>query len=737
MYVVYWRDYFVPTSHSRSTPIVLASYLKETFPEIAKASSVTPASFTGRGGSTSRSAKIRVDDVEYPALMIRCDTSFLQMFDVKILEGSAEFLIPGSKKLAITQEKALELFGNEHPIGKKIDFSEEICAIVSGMSKQSIYAFDLIGAFFPLSLMIGAPDPDPWSYLNVNTFIELLPGTNINDFSDKLYEHVIDKGRRGSIDHLKIKPITKIRTTDSKIETNREVKFQHIFIFAISGLLVVICSLFNYLTLFVSRFRIRQRELALRMVCGASGGSLLVMLSVEFMLTLLFAVLLGGELAHLFHEPFLRLSEIQMSLSDIYLESFLYICGVIMVSLLLFWLILTIFQKRSLDLSIRRSNKKLFRKASVIVQLVISIGFSFSTVVILKQIYYLHHSGELGFSFNNRGCIVIQEEFSEVLENQLKQIPEITEMYNAGRMINLLPEGPRSVGYAESWDSKPDNADRILIESINVTQGYCDFFDFKLLAGEMLTENDPATTVLVNESAVKAFGWDNPVGKHFDRYLVKGVIKNIYNLQPTVADKPIYYANFKPRPPEATESNMRFFYNAHILFKYSEGTWKTCSEKIDKLLKDDFPYSGANLYNMEEEYDKFLVSERALIKLLSLVAAICVLISVFGFVSLVSLTCEERRKDIAIRKINGATVGDILSIFAKEYATLLIIGAVIAFSSCYFIMQRWLEQYVKKTDIPAWIYLSLLFVMALVIVLCVGWQVYKTSKENPAEVISK
>ena len=120
---------------------------------------------------------------------------------------------------------------------------------------------------------------------------------------------------------------------------------------------------------------------------------------------------------------------------------------------------------------------------------------------------------------------------------------------------------------------------------------------------------------------------------------------------------------------------------------------------------------------------------------MSFVSAICVLICVFGFVSLVSLTCEERRKEIAIRKINGATVGDILAMFAKEYFLLLIIGAVIAFTTGYFIMQRWLENYVVRTNIPVWIYLSILFVMALVIVLCVGWQVYKSSVENPAEVV--
>ena len=141
------------------------------------------------------------------------------------------------------------------------------------------------------------------------------------------------------------------------------------------------------------------------------------------------------------------------------------------------------------------------------------------------------------------------------------------------------------------------------------------------------------------------------------------------------------------------------------------------------------------IYNSEEEYNKLLKSEIALMKLLSFFSAVCILICVFGFVSLVSLSCKERRKSIAIRKINGATSFDIIVVFVKEYAWLLIIGSVIAFSTGYFFMQRWLEHYVKQTNIPAWIYLSILTAMALVIVLCVGHQVYKTSIENPIEAI--
>jgi ABC-type antimicrobial peptide transport system permease subunit len=167
-----------------------------------------------------------------------------------------------------------------------------------------------------------------------------------------------------------------------------------------------------------------------------------------------------------------------------------------------------------------------------------------------------------------------------------------------------------------------------------------------------------------------------------------------------------------------------------ILFKYQEGKWDACKSKIKPLLAN-----AQRLGNAEEAYNDFLQSENALLKLLGLVSLVCVAISIFGFFSLISLSCDERRKEIAIRKINGATMRDILAMFFKTYFSLLIIGAVIAFPIGYYIMKQWLEQYIKQTSIDVWIYLSIIFVMAFVIILCVGWRVYKASVENPAEVL--
>ena len=502
----------------------------------------------------------------------------------------------------------------------------------------------------------------------------------------------------------------------------------------------------NYLTLFVSRFHVRKKELALRVVFGATEGSLLVMLSVEFLLTLLLAVGLGGFFTLLTHNHFLEITGIQMELSAVYLESFIYVCGVIIISMFVFWLTLFIFKRQNLNVSIRHGNKKMLRKTSITVQIIISVCFAFCSAVILKQMYFLHNTKELGFSFKNRGSISLlmkMDETGDAFANQLRQIPEIIEVVNAGNLRKFIPYSNVSSWNQDviSWDDKPADITNVILQQVHVTPEYLAFYELQTIAGEMLIEADSTSMILINEAAALRFGWNDPVGKQFSdgAYTVKGVVKNVYNLATTLQPEPVFYRNLHHNNPltwlnfpDGPVKNVLF------LFKYHEGTWESSKEKIEQLINDnDYMLDiGLNrIFNAEEEYRELLKSDIALLKLLMLVSAVCVFICIFGFVSIISLNCGERRKEIALRKVNGATSGDIFAMFAKEYFMLLIIGSLIAFTAGYFIMHSWLQQYAIRTNIPVWLYLSIVFVMSMVIFLCAGRQVYNASTENPVSQI--
>ena len=133
--------------------------------------------------------------------------------------------------------------------------------------------------------------------------------------------------------------------------------------------------------------------------------------------------------------------------------------------------------------------------------------------------------------------------------------------------------------------------------------------------------------------------------------------------------------------------------------------------------------------------DAYMKSENTLCQLLSIVSFICIAIAVFGIFSLVTLSCEQRRKEIAIRKVNGANVRVILNLFFKEYLILLAVASILAFPLGYLLMRRWLEEYVKQTPIEGWLYAVIFIGMGLVIFLSIIWRVWKAARQNPAEVI--
>jgi hypothetical protein len=515
---------FKQTGYNISAPYPLAAYLKETFPEISNAVAFRP-------GPTGY--KVRINDVDYPADFVIVDSSFLKMFDIKIIEGSKEFLIPNSRKIAVTQEKARALFGNESPIGKEI-YSNIICAVVTGYSKRSNYPFDFL---YPLAT------ENDWYFHDCQILVELSPTVDVEAFRKKLYGHTT------RINDATIVPLTSVYYEDPA--ESRDIKFQHIIIFALAGSLVILCTLFNYLTLFISRFRMRQRELALRTVYGASGRSLLALLSIEFIISLLVAGFFGMLLIYMVYPAFKALSGVKLELSAIYSESLIYIGAIILISLATLLMVLMIFRRRTLNTTIRSDNKKLFRKVSVLVQLIVSIGFAFCTTVIVKQMYSLYNT-DLGFAVKNRGAVKAQTgSFTNgvqhkenidvnVLEHQMKQIAEITETLVA--QYPLIPLTYIMTTTITDWEGKSGDVEYMEINNAVISEQYAAYYELQLIEGEMLNENEDINNVLINESAVKTLGLDKPVGKKLYRYTVKGVIKNIYSLAPTVAAKPCIYS---------------------------------------------------------------------------------------------------------------------------------------------------------------------------------------------------
>lgn len=246
---------------------------------------------------------------------------------------------------------------------------------------------------------------------------------------------------------------------------------------------------------------------------------------------------------------------------------------------------------------------------------------------------------------------------------------------------------------------------------------------------------DDADKAIINETCARRLGLDDPIGKKINIHqgvTIVGIVKDFHITAPTIPAAPTLFCNKGGLGGSDSDANY-----GDILIKYRAGTWEDLKKRVDdvyaKISTGNNEYHS--LLNIEEEYSKFLKSETLLLKLLGFASLICVLIAAFGIFSFITLSCEQRRKEIAIRKVNGASAKEILAMFVKEYFILLVAASVIAFPIGYALMKKWLESYIEQTAISAWIYLAIFSGIGLLILLCIGWRVWQAARQNPAEVI--
>ena len=705
---------------SNYTPYVLAQYLKENLSEVKAACSV-------QGGY--RAHDYFFNEQAYKMYKLSIDSMAFSVFDIRILEGSKEFLDLRSNKVAITRRAALSMFGDESPIGKEIynEYNRKspltICAVVSEWPEHSNFNYDIIDR---------CSFRESWNFSAWQTLVRLHDNASAEKFTQKIEELVVDvpDDSDWQLKDWIATPLTRLHYEHPIIKT--DMKFQHVVLFAIASALVILCCLLNYLSLFITQVRNRSKEFALRMVNGASSFRLFKMLMVEYALLLFVAWFFSMICIELLLPFFKEVSEVKLTQMEVYQQATLCSMTMIVLSALFAAIPILYYRRKSVQsiLSAQKGGreKNLFRRSMLLSQLVISIGIIFCASVITKQLHFLNHS-DVGMERKNRAAMNVRNNNdNQAILELIKQLPEVEEALIVSNP--LIPNSGMMSRIYKDWENKKEDAEDVSIEIVMESAPYMNFYGLQLVEGEMLSPSSPESDIVLNESAVKALGWHTAVGKYLGKgkgkHRVIGVVKNWHINSPTL-----------PIRPTGFQLNSQFLFRGsfNLLIKYKEGTWKNCCEKIQAIIKEKYPNTTVELTNTEEEYNKFLTSENALLRMLTILSLVCILISVFGIYSQIVLTCEQRRKEIAIRKVNGATVKDILAMFGQEYAVLLAIASVIAFSIGYAIMKHWLESYTLQTPVSWWIFACIFVGIAIVIALSIGYRVWKAANENPANVV--
>lgn len=732
LYLVRVNDGYAEGRITWRVPIPLGPYLKEHFPEIESFAYFYSFEY-----------RVKVEGRYEKAFFSSADSAWVQMMDVQLVDGNRNFMQQHSTEVAITEETAKAWFGHENPLGKELEIwtgdKRTIGAVVRVNNRHTN---------FPITLMGDPRNGRTWWYQSWKMLVKVKEGTDIPALEAKISENLPyelihpSETRNTGIERLYLTPLTELRyAKDFRNQSEGGITFRYIVYFSVTGLLVILCALMNYLTLFINRMQVRKREMKLRLVHGASIQSLVRLLGLEFLLLLIGSFLIGMLGMEILFPAFLELTGTDAGRTSLYGEALLFL---ILISVLLLGVAIGVIygiQRRQLQGSGNGESERRFRtwirKGSIVFQLFICMLFMTGTQWMNRQLDYLRQH-DLGMELHNRGYFALDRtENTSPFVEKLKQLPMITEVLPADYRP-LVSDIGATVGQIYQWEGLEQKLDVPM--PINLFVGdetLARFYGLTLLAGEWLNEFSSYGEIVINESLARRMGYtpEEAIGKHLITILqtpnqvIKGVVKDFQYTSPT---EQVPNTGFII----GDEMGLMLWKNG-ILFRFKEGTWDACRTAIEQLCRKEAPDKEITLVNEEASYNKYLQSEAMLARLLAFASLVCMLVAIFGIYSLVTLTCEQRRKEIAIRKVNGATVRNILSLFYREYIVLLLLAALPAFPLAYILVKHWIETYTRQMLIPIAPALGVFLVLLLVVGLSISWRVWRAAHENPAEVIKR
>lgn len=720
LYVPYQTSGLDLKGFSPRSVFPVGKVIRETFPEVEDAASFS--CWTTQAGRTEDERM----EVEY----IRIDSAFIRMFDIRLLQGSWGFLHKPEEEIALTQEAAQRFFGSiEDVLGKELYLlgkPRKITALLSGWSKHSNFFYEIIE---------GVPDKanDNWTASGFYSCLRLKEGVDRKVFAEKLKQTNLNPKGIVSVSGLMLERLMDCHYTLFQ-DTNR-VALQYVQLFSVVSMLIIGVALVNFFSMMVTRIRIRRREIGLRVACGSTTGGLFRLFVSELVLLMLGSGLLGLVFLEVAKEKFQELSAVE---GGLYLPALGYFFFLFLVSVLLSVVIIRYYSRKSIVETLHHTignvrERMFFQQGSIIIQLTICVGILWGLSVLFLQLNHLSHT-DIGFERDGRATFSSDPQEEGVIA-QIKQIPYVQEVKE---LVSLFPRRSMAATLVNAWDGKSENDEPFEMQYIPEGQEFMDFYGLRLIQGTPLSEQTDGHQVLINETAAKRLGWADPVGKYFGYvdpegrfrrdFTVVGVIKDFHISAPTDPVQPTLLAGYGV-------GAIRLGRN--ILLRFDETRTADLHRAVEAIMQGLDGHHDFELKTVREAYDEYLTSERSLMKLLAFVSVVCIVISLFGVYSHVTLACERRRKEIAIRKVNGATAWLIMQSFLEQYAWMLLLSCLIAFPVGTLVMRRWLEQYVEQTTINGWLYALIMVILALFIGLCTGRSVWRAAHENPAEVIKR
>lgn len=660
------------------------------------------------------------------------DQNLFSFFSFKLETGDPLSCLDGPDKIIIDRFLVDKYFKGEDAVGKVVEIYGKtfiISAVMQNVPGNSHVKFRMVIPFAGLSWL----NENTWGNSdNFLTYLKLKdhadPAAIAAQITPMTYEH-FPVYKQFKIKHF-LQPLSDIHfspgfrfdyviTNDSRI----------VFIFISLAILILLIASFNFINLFVSNSIQRAKSIGIKKINGSSKASLFMASYFETILYVLVATFLAFILAVILFPFFNQLtgSSLRLEFSDAntLIYNVILVLGTIaIVGSIPAMHVLKFNSEQIIHNRFKGKNISLLQQVLVISQFVASIVLISSAIVVQKQIRFVQNH-DLGFN-KERIIYFDAKNFAgkyEAFREELLKSPSIADV----TAKSILPSQWNNGATVVALDNP---ANQQLMETCQITYNYPEVIQIPLVEGKnpfdplLKTSNE----CLINEQAVKSLNLIDPVGKQIkvhDReiYTIAGVLKNANTKSLHIQiDPQVYIALGRVEP-------------YHVIMVKTSEDQKGAIDALKNLWNKYNEENPMEYYFLDDAYDKLYKVEETASKIIGAGMVIALFLAFMGLYAISTYATERRVKEIGIRKVNGATINEVMVMLNQVFVKWVAIAFIIATPLAWYVVHKWLENFAYKTSLGWWIFaLSGLLALGIALI-TVSWQSWKAATRNPVEAI--
>ncbi len=695
--------------------------MKEQFPEIKEISPVFYF-FSESAYLRIKSEKSKNDIVIHHILST--NNAFFKLTNLKILISKTNTPFNELKSVVLPKSMALKLFGKINVIGEIINFSGReklmVSAVVEDIPSHATFDADIFFNDADTSLGFGnSRDEKGILYHPRNIYLSLNSAHSIDDFLTKLNRNFPENNSNTkSVSAQSLRDIYFGKSF--KFNSDKKGNKAMLLIFITIAIFTLIMAIFNYANFTISRQIQNFKASGIRITNGAQRYQIGQFYITDVALSVSISFALGLFISWLTMPLAENILSTELKPTWLLKPEFIGLILILLLIAITLSSILPIAFVNRLDVQSLfgktqlKSKRHPLKRIMTITQLTISMILVTGLIVVNKQLNYVK-TADIGF--NKEHLLQINLPFryakKEVLKNNLSELPFI-------RSMSFTTHSP-GAGWARC-SAKNNLGEVIDVRTMNIDESFLETFGIRLLQGRDFLDGDMDKSCYISELAFKKLGWDSFVGKKLNGRNVIGVVNdiNINSLHTGIIPGGYFFTT-----KYVSSLNVKLKAgNVHQQLQTIEQIWNNVNngETLNFQFYDDYFNS---LYQKEERQSKAL----------TLFAIIAFIITCMGLLSQVLQNTQNRIKEIGIRKINGATIKEVMLLLNKEFLWTVVIAFVIATPIAYYAMTKWLESFAYKTALSWWIFALAGVAALLIALLTVSWQSYRAASRNPVEAL--